>query len=151
MPKPKGWRKDPYAHGLASKGVKSSIRYDERSGVWFESQGIVGEVVSLMQMMGFNEIMGKQEAKGYTKTSYESDASKVVILPSNKAKMSVEWLKKEWKTASRPRKNQLLNIVRMARKRISIELGKVLSSSTKVQLHESRNAYNRFLSDVGGV
>lgn len=149
----KGWKRDRYEHGLASKGVQSRppmISVDERSGVWFESQGMIGEMVSLMQMIGFDELLAKKEAKGYTRTTYEADASRIAILPTSKAKQSVEWLNKEWKTAPRPRKNKLLNLVRMAKKRISMELNKVAPSVTKVQLHESRKLYTDFLAIRGG-
>ena len=113
----KGWYGKSKQHSLASKGVKTSIIVDEKSGIWFESQGIMIDVKTLKDT--------DCKANGYPDEEYIGDASKVVILPSSKVEESIDWVRGEYIGANRPyRKAQLEKLVKMTLNHIRLDLNK---------------------------
>lgn len=134
------WKGDSRKHGLARKGVRTrqKIRYDESSGIWFESRGILGDMVSLVKLMDFDGVMGKPEAKGYDRESYERDASQVIIFPSKDTKRTVKWLMNEYANGNRARKKQLRGILRLAIRQVENKLKETRNVEIRVDLHESR-------------
>jgi len=150
MAKPKGWKGETHRHKMAGMGISTTPqKFSESSGLWFESNGISKDTVRLVNMIGFDSVDIKV-AKGYERSEYEKDASMIAILPVSKAKASVEWLEDEYESSNQVRKHKLMNIVKMTRARISRELGMRNPSSTKVELHKSRNLFNNFIVTYGG-
>lgn len=149
----KGWYGNKQQHSMASKGIKSSIIHDEKSGVWFESNGALIDVITLLDgglgnMFSSNGI-GKNQAKGYTQEEYVEDASKVVMMPSSKVEESIEWLEYEYAIARTPtRKAQLERLIKMTLNRIRLELGKENPRYIDGQLKDSYKEYTRLLEDI---
>ena len=149
----KGWYGQKQQHAMASKGVKSTIIHDEKSGVWFESQGILTDVLTLLDggfdgMFSSNGI-GKGEARGYTKQEYVEDASKVVMMPSSKVEESIEWLETEYLMARTPqRKAQIERLIKMTLNRIRMELNKENPRYVRGQLIDSYKMYINLLDDI---
>ena len=150
MIKKQGWKGETHRHKMASMGISTTPqKFSESSGLWFESNGISKDTVQLSHMIGFDNVDIKV-AKGYERTEYERDASQIAILPVSKAEKSIRWLEDEYESSNQARKHKLMNIVKMARARISKELGMRNPSSTKVELHKSRNLFNNFIVTHGG-
>lgn len=139
-----GWRNDRQRHAMASRGVSTRISIDESSGVWYESQGVLSDVVTLMNVLDFGSL-GVTEAKGYTKETYQSDASRLALYPYSKVEKSISWLKMEWSYASRARKKQLKNLVQTAIKQISAKLPKTRNVDERLELHQALSVYKKFL------
>lgn len=155
MNRKQGWQNESQRHRLAGMGIKTSqtqlshILVNENSGIWFESNGISKETIQLAHIIGFDNVDMKV-AKGYDRTTYEKDASQIAILPVSKAEQSIDWLEEEYKSSNHIRKHKLINLVKMARARISKELGRTNPSDMKVELHKSRRLYNDFIVSHGG-
>lgn len=149
----KGWYGNKQQHSMASKGIKSSIIHDEKSGVWFESNGALIDVITLFDgglgnMFSSNGI-GKNQAKGFSQEEYTSDASKVVLMPSVKVEESIEWLEYEYAIARTPqRKAQLERLIKMTLNRIRMELNKENPRYVRGQLLDSYKMYENLLDDV---
>jgi len=153
MAKGKGWYGQKQQHSMASKGIKSII-YDEKSGVWFESQGIFADVITLLDG-GMGKMLSngvrKDESNGYSQEEYVGDASNVVLLPSSKAVESIEWIETEYTMArTSQRKAQLERLVKMTLNRIRLELGKENPRYVDGQLKESYRLYTGLLDDIKG-
>jgi len=148
----KGWYGQKQRHSMASKGIKSSIIVDERSGMWFESNGINIDVITLNDNDNnclFSNGIGKGEAKGYSQKEYVDDASMIVIMPSSKAEESIEWLDKEYAMARTPqRKAQLERLIKMTLNRIRLELNMTEKNYMKGQLIESYKMYENMLNNI---
>jgi len=150
MKQKQGWKKESHRHKLAGMGISTiPQKFSESSGMWFESNGISKDTIRLSHMIGFDNVDMKV-AKGYDRTEYEKDASQIAILPVSKAEASIRWLEDEYKSSNQTRKHKLMNIVKMTRARISKELGMRNPTSTKVELHKSRNLFNNFIVAHGG-
>ena len=152
----KGWYGQKQRHSMSAKGVKSSVIVDEKSGVWFESKGILADVITLMDMTGLGDIFGDDNKKangmmacGYTEDSYTEDASMVVMMPSSKAEESIEWLMEEYERAETPhRKEQLRRLIKMTLYRITLELKKENPRYVEGQLKESYKMYEGLLNTI---
>lgn len=147
--KKQGWRNESQRHAMASRGVSSRINIDENSGVWCVSEGVLSEMVTLMQVFGFDSL-GSKEAKGYDKETYTADASRLALFPYSKVEQSIKWLRMEWSYATRPRKNQLKNLVKTAIKQISARLPRTRDVDERLELHRALSGYKRFL-EIRGV
>jgi len=148
----KGWYGQKQRHSMASKGVKSSIIVDEKTGMWFESNGILMDVITLLDGgLGnmFSNGIGKGEAKGYSQEEYVEDASNVVLMPSSKVEESIEWLETEYAMARTPqRKAQLERLIKMTLNRIRLELNNTKQDYQKRQLLDAYKMYGELLDDV---
>lgn len=148
----KGWYGQAQRHSMSAKGVKSSIIVDEKSGIWFESNGILADVITLLDSgMGglFANGIGKGEAQGYTQEEYYEDASKVVLMPSSKVEESIDWLEHEYAMARTPqRKAQLERLIRMTLNRIRLELNNTKQGYQVGQLNDAYKMYNNLLDDI---
>jgi len=136
-----GWHDESRRHSLARRGVRtvpSRITVNEDSGVWFESSGILGDMVSLMQLVGFDDLMEKKKASGIPKEQYESDAEQVIIFPSEETERSARWLMREYIDGGNKRKKQVKKIIDIAIDEIESRLGKTKSVDIRIDLHKSR-------------
>ena len=137
-------------HGLHRKGIPTKTaqgmptgqiqrtKNDESSEIWFQSNGVLGDMVSLANLVGFDNLLGKNKASGVKKKDYEKDAKKIIVFPSEKTKKSVEWLKEEYKTGDRVRKKQIKRMVDITIKEIESKLGKQDHIDVRINLHKSR-------------
>jgi len=148
------WPGERQRHAVSARGITTKRpRVVEDKVVWFTSRGVIGEMVSLLNMVGFGELFdSKKEAKGYPQPTYEADAKRVVLLPAEQAANSVDWLEKEWtETKSPVRRAQLLKLAQKARFKINQELSRHNPAHTQAHLRESRRYYNDFIINVGGA
>jgi len=140
-----GWHRESRRHSLARRGVRTApgrITVDEGSGIWFESDGVLGDMVSLMELVGFDDLMGKKKASGIPKEQYESDAEQVIIFPSKETEKSARWLMREYIDGDNKRKKQVKKILDIAIDEIESRLGKTKSVDVRIDLHRSRKLLN---------
>lgn len=141
--KPKGWVKEPQRKSMAARGISSS----PRSGIWFESRGLgLMEMFSLAKMLDFGGLT-KTEAKGYNKDSYNSDASRMVILPVSQVENTVGWLKTEWDNGNNARKQQLVRLSERTIREIQREIPKYENPRFREELNQSRQLYRDFVKE----
>lgn len=145
-----GWHGSSREHGLARKGIPtktaqgmptgqvSRIKHDESSGIWFESNGMLSELVSLANLVGFDNLLEKNKASGVKKEDYEKDAQKIIVFPSKETEKSVEWLKQEYKNGDRKRRKQIHRMLDITIKEIESKLGKQKHIDVRINLHKSR-------------
>ena len=150
--KPKGWRGESRRHSMARKGIGTakSIKVNESSGLWFESRGSLTDVVSLLGILDFGNLLGTNEAKGYTEEEYELDANNVIVFPSDESQKTIEWLIEEYANGNQRRKNQVKKLLRLAVKQIESKIGKVDNVDVRIDLHKSRNMFKEVLGDIEG-
>lgn len=146
-----GWKNDSRRHSLARKGISTatypSINYDEKSGLWFESNGIL-DAFSLLKMVGFGELFSGGKASGITKEQYEQDAQKMVIFPSIETGKTVEWLRKEYTYGDRKRKKQIRKMVNIAIKELENKMGKTGDIDIRIELHKGRKILKSFEQEI---
>lgn len=145
----KGWPGERKRHEMSARGIRT--KRSNNQDLYFSSNGIVTEMLSLANMFGFGELFNKKEAKGYPEHSYNQDAQMIAILPSSKAEQSVVWLKYEYNKSKPVRQYQLVNLAKKTRTKISMELDKPSPAHVQDQLRKSRSLYNKFIMDVGGM
>jgi len=148
------WPGERQRHAVSARGITTKRpRVVEGKVVWFTSRGVISEMVSLLDMVGFGDLFeSKKAAKGYPQQTYEKDAQMVALLPAERAADSVEWLKHEWKETKNPtRRAQLLKLAQKARFKINQELSRHNPAHTQAHLRESRRYYNDFIINVGGA
>jgi len=142
-----GWHGESRRHSMARKGIKTanmpynSIQVDERSGIWFESNGVLSEMVTLVQLFGFDDLLSSNKAKGLPKAQYEEDASNIVVFPSEKSKETINWLIDEYVNGDRVRKKQVKRLLDVAVKEIDRELGRQPNIDIRIDLHRSREMF----------
>ena len=95
-------------------------------------------MVSLMQLVGFDDLMEKKKASGIPKEQYESDAEQVIIFPSEETERSARWLMREYIDGGNKRKKQVKKIIDIAIDEIESRLGKTKSVDIRIDLHKSR-------------
>ena len=88
--KGRGYHGHSREHGLHRKGIPTKtaqgmptgqikrMKNDESSGIWFESNGVLGDMVSLANLVGFDSLLPKNKASGVKKPDYEKDAEKII-------------------------------------------------------------------------
>lgn len=149
-----GWKGDSRGHSLARRGIKitnappSDIRIDETSGIWFESNGVVSEMVSLIQLLGFDDLVEKKKASGLPKEQYQADASKIIVYPSDKSKETTRWLMKEYIDGDRVRKNQVRKLLNIAIKEIDGQLRTQKHIDIRIDLHKSRKMFRELEKEL---
>lgn len=148
--KGRGYHGKSREHGLHSKGIATNIaqgmpkgqvhrkRYDESSGIWFESDGVLGDMVSLANLVGFDNLLKNNKASGVKKEDYEKDAREIIVFPSEETKKSIEWLKQEYNDGDRKRRKQIRRMLNITIKEIDNKLGKQKEIDVRINLHESR-------------
>ncbi len=146
----KGWHGNSRLHGLASKGISTksqpSIKVNEDSGVWFESDGLgVTELLSLVKLIDFDAFSLKGEAKGYSAKGYEYDSQRIIIKPVSKVKKSIKSLESEYDEGNYARKKQLRGLVTVTIKDIERNIYREKDVDERLKLHESRALYLNWL------
>ena len=142
-----GWRNESRRHSMARKGIKtadlpySRVRVDKTSGIWFESNGMLSEMVTLVQLFGFDDLLANNKAKGLPKEQYDMDASKIIVFPSDKSKDTINWLISEYAHGDRVRKKQVKRLLDVAVKEIDRELGAQENIDIRIDLHQSRKMF----------
>lgn len=131
--------------GISTKR-NASIRVDEDRGIWYESDGIgVGEILSLFKVLDFGSFGERHKASGYDAESYESDSSKLIILPLSETERSIEWLNSEYERGNYARKKQLMNLTNATVKEIDRRILSNKIGSRKMDLYKSRRMYKDFI------
>ena len=149
-----GWKGESRRHSMARKGIKTanmpnnSIRANETSGIWFESNGVLSEMVTLVQLFGFDDLLANNKAKGLPKAQYEDDASKIVVFPSEKSKDTINWLIDEYVNGDRVRRKQVKRMLDVAVKQIDRELGQQPNIDIRVDLHRSREMFRELQKEL---
>ena len=141
-----GWKGDSRRHSLARKGIRTTV--DDQSGIWFESGGVVSDMVSLIELVGFDDLLKENKASGIPKDQYECDASKIIVLPSEKSKKTVEWLMKEYVNGDRKRKKQVKKLLNIAIKEIDKRLRKQNNVDIRIDLHKSRKMFRELEQEL---
>ena len=132
---------------MARKGIKTanmphnSIKVDERSGIWFESNGVLSEMVTLVQLFGFDDLLANNKAKGLPKEQYEDDASNIIVFPSEKSRDTIDWLVDEYVNGDRVRRKQVRRLLDVAVKEIDKQLGRQPNIDIRIDLHRSREMF----------
>lgn len=152
--KGKGWKNESRRHSLARKGIRttdnsmSGVRVDESSGLWFESQGVVSEMVSLVQLIGFDDLIKEKKASGISRDQYEADGEKIIVFPSEESKKTVKWLLNEYINGDRKRRKQVKRMLNIAIKEIDRRLGKENIIDIRVDLHKSRKMFRELEQEL---
>ena len=140
-----GWKGESRRHSLARKGIKtnsvSQVRIDEETGIWFESDGVVSDMVSLINLVGFDDLLKDNKASGITKEQYQADGSNIIVLPSEEAEKTVRWMMNEYIDGDRKRKKQIKRMLDIAIKEIDKRLRRQDHIEIRLDLHKSRKMF----------
>ena len=150
-----GWKNESRRHSLARKGVKTqstqaiqNVRMDESSGVWFESEGVLGDMVSLVQIMGFDDLLANKQAKGIAKDQYTIDASKIIVYPSVETAKSIDWMKDEYKAGNNRRKSEIKKMSDIAKKQVEYKIRTSRNVDVRLDLHKSWRMLDDFNKEL---
>ena len=146
------WKNESRRHSLARKGVKTAqqnqmISKPESSGIWFESHGIIGEMVSLINLFGFNDLMETKQSKGIKRDQYETDASQIMLFPSTETARSIDWMYDEYLQGNNRRKQEIRRMVDISVKQIESRIRNA-NIDARMDLHKSRRMLMDFKREL---
>ena len=141
-----GWKGESRRHSMSRKGIKTAqgqqinrtSRLEQSSSMCFESNGMLGEIVSLANLVGFGGLLDKNKASGVKKDAYEKDAKKIIIYPSTETAKSIKWLKKEHEEGDRVRRKQVKRMITISIKEIESRIRLQRNIDVRNNFHRSR-------------
>ena len=141
-----GWKGESRRHSMSRKGIKTTqgqqingtSKLERSSSMCFESNGVLGEVISLANLVGFGGLLDKNKASGVKKDAYEKDAKKIIVYPSTETAKSIKWLRKEHEEGDRVRRKQVERMITISVKEIESRIAKQKNIDVRINLHKSR-------------